>query len=168
MPLISSSTPVSSGRGCILALDYGRRRIGMALSDELRITARPLGILERTNRRNDLRRLRELVRQHAVGLILIGHPLCLEGAVGEMAREAERFAYRLARELGLRVQLADERLTSWEAREILFAGGQHQDRQRDDDDVAAAVILRDFLSRNGPRLEPEPEAPVSTHSKSAG
>jgi putative Holliday junction resolvase len=165
-----SSAPTSSGR--ILALDYGRQRIGMALSDELRLTARPLGILGHTNRRNDLRRLREIAREHAVGLILVGHPLFLKGARGEMATEAERFAHRLARALGIPVQLADERLTSWESREIMRAGGRQRDSKREDDDVAAAVILRDFLSRSvpapEPEQEPEQEPAVPMQSKRAG
>jgi putative Holliday junction resolvase len=172
----STTRKASSGRGRILALDYGRRRIGMALSDELCMTARPLGILERTNRRNDLRRFREIARQHSAELILVGHPLSLEGATGEMAAEAERFARRLARALGIPVQLADERLTSWEAGEILRAAGQ-QHTERADDDIAAAVMLRDFLSRSAPAPEPAPpepqlghesEPPVSMRYKSSG
>jgi putative Holliday junction resolvase len=171
----SALRKASSESGRILALDYGRKRIGMALSDELRMTARPLGILERTNRRNDLRRLRDLARQHSAGLILVGHPLSLEGATGEMAGEAGRFAHRLARELGIAVQLADERLTSWEAGEILRAAGQHH-AERQDDDIAAAVMLRDFLSRSASAPEPEPAPeperepgyPISMHNKRAG
>jgi putative holliday junction resolvase len=143
---------VSGARGGnatrILALDYGQRRIGMAISDELRMTAQPLGILERTNRRNDLRRLREIVRRHGVQLIVVGHPLRLDGTVGEMADEAARFAHRLARELGVEVRLADERLTSWEAGKLLRPGTKGgTGRRREDDDGAAAVLLRDFLSR---------------------
>jgi putative Holliday junction resolvase len=152
--------------GRVLALDYGRRRIGMALSDELRVTARPLGILERSNRRNDLHRLREIARQHAVTLIAVGHPVGLGGEAGEMAAETERFASRLGRESGIPVELADERLTSWEAREILRARGQ-RNRGRDDD-LAAAVILRDFLSRSAPVSESEQELMVSAHGKRAG
>ncbi|MGH9759052.1 MAG: Holliday junction resolvase RuvX, partial [Candidatus Acidiferrales bacterium] len=59
----------------ILAVDYGRKRIGLALSDELELTAQPLAILERVNRREDLRRLRDICRKHSVGRILVGHPV---------------------------------------------------------------------------------------------
>lgn len=155
----SPQLEASYGRGRILAVDYGRRRIGLALSDELRMTVRPLEILEHTNRRHDLRRLREIARQHAVGLILVGHPLYLEGTAGEMATEAERFARRLARELGIPVYLADERLTSWEARKVARSFGQAPDSKHDHDDIAAAIILRDYLSHRSPIVEPSLERP---------
>src|SRR5271156_1151678 len=99
----------------ILALDYGRKRIGLALSDELGITAQPLVTLVRTNRRNDLRRLREICRKHGVARILVGHPLHITGEASPMAEEAERFAARLQKELHIEVELVDERLTTWEA-----------------------------------------------------
>ncbi len=127
----------------ILALDYGRRRIGLALSDELRLTARPLATLVRTNRRNDLRRIRELAREHAVGLIVVGHPLHLNGAAGPMAEEAARFAGRIRKELALPVELADERLSSWEAGQVQSGRRKNENT----DDVAAAVILREYLRR---------------------
>ncbi len=103
----------------VLALDYGRRRIGLAASDALGLTAQPLGTLERTNRRDDLRRLREIVRRHDVRRIVVGHPLRLDGTPGEMAAEAARFAARIEKQLGLPVELVDERLSSWEAEQIV-------------------------------------------------
>jgi putative Holliday junction resolvase len=130
-----------------MALDYGRKRIGIALSDELHLTAHPLHVIERTNRRNDLRRLREIVRRHGVRLIVLGYPLLLDGAVGEMAQEAARFAQRVSRELGVEVQLADERLTSWEAKRISRSGQRRRgSAPEQDDDVAAAILLTDFLN----------------------
>jgi putative holliday junction resolvase len=130
----------------VLALDYGRRRIGMAISDEMGITAKPLAVLERTNRRHDLRRLREIARQQGVRLIIVGHPLHLDGAVSEMAQECARFAVRVRKELGIEVTLADERLTSHTAKEMLAARSLGARRGRDAvDDVAAAILLRDYL-----------------------
>ena len=140
-----TSSRDSSSRGRILAVDYGRRRIGLAISDEMRLTAQPLGTLVRTNRRDDLRRLRELARKHGVARILVGHPVHLDGTQSEMAEEAARFAARIEKELGLPVELADERLSSWEAEQVLAAAGKK--RRRSLDDVAAAVILRDYLAR---------------------
>jgi len=138
--------------GRILAIDYGRRRLGLALSDAAGLTARPLATLERTNRRNDLRRLREIVRQHDVRRIVVGHPLHLDGTVGEMAAETARFATRIEKQLGLPVELVDERLSSWEAEQVLAATkAAPRKRARSLDQVAAAVILRDFLAREGRR-----------------
>lgn len=130
----------------MLAIDYGRRRLGLALSDALGVIARPLAIWERTNRRNDLARLRDLCRRHAVGRIVVGWPIRLDGAPGEMAHEAAAFAERLRKHLGRPVELADERLSSWEAGEQLRESGQRRARQPVDD-VAATVILRDYLTR---------------------
>ena len=143
----------------VLAIDYGRRRIGLALSDALGLTARPLATLMRTNRRHDLRRLREIARQHEVRLILVGHPLQLDGSAGEMAGEAARFAARIEKHLGLPVKLVDERLSSWEAQRILprasragkGAGARRHKGTDKLDQVAAAVILRDYLAHQAAR-----------------
>jgi len=134
----------------VLAVDYGRRRIGLALSDELGLAARPLAILARTNRRDDMRRLREICREHSVGLILVGHPLHITGEAGEMAHEAARFAARLGKALlkmEIEVELADERLTTWEARQTVAATDSPRRKRERLDDVAAAVLLRDYLER---------------------
>jgi putative Holliday junction resolvase len=133
--------------GRILAIDYGRKRYGLAISDELGITSRPLKMLTRTNRRDDLRRLRLLARENSVRIIVVGLPLRLDGTAGEMAEEVKRFATRLTQNLGLPVELMDERLTSWEAGEIELeiARGEKNDGHRDD--IAAALILRDYLAK---------------------
>lgn len=133
----------------ILAVDYGRKRLGLALSDELGLTAQPHATLTRTNRKNDVRRLREICRKHAVRRILVGHPLHITGEVGEMAEEAARFAARLKKEIGVEVELVDERLTTWEAQQTM-ADAKSPRRKRTSvaiDDVAAAVLLRDYLER---------------------
>lgn len=148
----ASPSAVARPVGRVLAIDYGRRRLGLALSDPARLTARPLATLERTNRRNDLRRLREIVRQHDVRRIVVGHPLHLDGTAGEMAAEAARFAVRIEKQLGLPVELVDERLSSWEAEQVLAATETApRNRATKLDQVAAAVILRDFLARERER-----------------
>lgn len=132
----------SDPRTPVLAIDYGRRRIGLAISDALGLTARPLATLERTNRRDDLRRLREVVRAHEVRRIIVGNPLHIDGSSSEMAEEARRFAHRVGKNLGLPVELVDERLSSWEAAQL---APRARARSRKLDQVAAAVILRDYL-----------------------
>lgn len=138
----------------ILAIDYGRKRIGLALSDELGLTAQPLATLVRANRRNDLRRLRDICNKHDVARILVGHPLHMTGAAGEMADEAARFAARLKKDLGIAVELVDERLTSWEADQLMAETKPSSRRKRTHlDDVAAAILLREYLDcrRTNPR-----------------
>lgn len=132
----------------ILAIDYGRKRIGLALSDELGLTAQPLMVLSRTNRRNDLRRLREICREHGVGRIVVGHPLQMAGGVGEMAEEAARFASRLGKEVGVATELADERLTSWEVGQVMAEVKPARRKGTPLDDVAAAILLREYLQKN--------------------
>ncbi len=141
----SSSSIQAAGR--VLAIDYGRRRIGLAVSDELGVTARPLETLERKNRHADLRRLRDIVREHSVRRIVVGNPVHLDGTASEMAKEAARFARRIERQLGLPVELVDERLSSWEAEQFAPRKRARTKRASSMDHVAAAVILRDYLER---------------------
>jgi len=149
------SAPDTGGTiaGRILAIDYGRKRIGLALSDELGVTAQPLATFVRTNRRNDLRRLRDVCRKHGVAQIVVGLPLHMTGEPGPMAEEATHFATRLRKELGIRVELADERLTTWEAEQMTGAGGplgaasKSRRSRRPLDELAAAILLRDYLER---------------------
>jgi putative Holliday junction resolvase len=145
-----------------LAVDYGRARIGLALADSNARMARPLGTFERANRNEDMRRLRELVREHGVKQIVVGLPLRLDGTRGEMADEAERFALRLRKQIGVPVEMVDERLTSWEAERLLeetqgrfmhqekSAGARNKKKAPSKvtvDSVAAAVILKEYLER---------------------
>jgi putative holliday junction resolvase len=156
-PIIRDSSAASpdSAPSRVLAIDYGRKRIGLALSDELQLTAQPLAIMKRANRREDLRRLRDICRKQGVARILVGHPLHITGAAGEMADEAARFAARLRKELGIEVDLVDERLTSWEAAQMIAESGSFNRRKQESlDDVAAAIFLREYLERNRGRLQP--------------
>jgi putative Holliday junction resolvase len=148
------------GEGSILAIDYGRVRMGLALADTETRMARPLSTLDRVNRNEDMRRLRELVREHKVKQIVIGLPLRLDGTHGEMAEEAERFAQRVRKQIGVPVEMVDERLTSWEAERLLEeVQGRfiHEEKltgskksksvqaKMSVDAVAAAVILKEYL-----------------------
>lgn len=135
--------------------------MGLAVADLSAKMGRPLGTLERINRNEDMRRLRELVRDHGVKQIVVGLPLRLDGTRGEMAEEAERFAHRVRKQLGVPVEMVDERLTSWEAERLLE---ETQGRYlRDEkpgakskkkvapkvtvDSMAATVILKEYLDR---------------------
>ena len=130
----------------ILAIDYGRKKIGLALSDELAVTAQPLAVLVRKNRQADLKRLREICRKNSVARIIVGHPLHITGERGEMAVEAAQFAARLTKAMRIPTELVDERLTSWEARQTVSETGWRAGRATVDD-VAAAILLREYLDR---------------------
>jgi|SRR5580700_752877 putative Holliday junction resolvase len=145
----------------ILGIDYGRARIGLALADARTALPRPLDTLQRINRNEDMRRLREIVRTHAVKQIVVGLPLRLDGSRGEMAEEAARFGERIRKQLGIPVEMVDERLTSWEAERLLEdhsgkvfhddAKTSHKKRRESTrasvDAMAAAVILKEYLER---------------------
>jgi putative Holliday junction resolvase len=152
-PAVSQGGTVRS-EGHVLAIDYGRRRLGLAISDPLGVAVRPLATWTRSNRRQDLARLRGLCREQEVSRIVIGWPLQLSGAQGDMASEAAGFADRIRKELGIPVELVDERLSSWEAEQILAddhasKGRSPIPKHRKLDEVAAAVILRDYLHGAG-------------------
>ena len=146
--------------GSILAVDYGRARIGLAIAEWEAQLPRPLLTLERVNRNEDMRRLRELARELGVRRIVVGLPLRLDGTRGEMAEEATRFAARLRKQLSLPVDMLDERLTSWEAERLLeeqsgrvlhdartLAKGRSKPVGASVDAVAAAVILKEYLEQ---------------------
>jgi putative Holliday junction resolvase len=130
----------------ILAIDYGSRRIGLAVTDELGLTAQGLPTLHRTNKRNDFDHLRRTIKHHAVGEIVVGLPLRMSGETGTQSRKAEEFAAALRARFKLPVHLFDERLTSVEANRVLDEtemGGRR--RKEVVDQLAAVLILQAFL-----------------------
>jgi putative Holliday junction resolvase len=132
--------------GRILALDLGKRRIGLALSDELGLTAQGLGKLERTNLRQDLAKLARLAGERGVTLILIGNPLHMDGSEGQQSAWVRQFAERLQARSGLAVRLWDERLTTVEAERVLRQSGiSRQKRGRVVDRLAAVILLESYL-----------------------
>ena len=136
--------------GRVLALDLGKRRIGLALSDELGVTAQGLETLERTNIREDLARLGQLAAEKNVALILMGNPLHMSGREGRQAEYAHDFGERLRKTTGLPVEFWDERLTTVEAQRVLRGSGiSIQKRAKAVDRLAAVILLESYLdSRN--------------------
>ena len=131
----------------ILALDLGSKRIGVAVSDELSLTAQPVLTLERRrNPREDLRSLARLCRRFEVAGIVVGNPLGPDGEITSQAAKIQAFAAELGELTKLPIHLWDERLTSHEAHQILYkAGHSRQAHRRVVDQVAATLILQSFL-----------------------
>jgi putative Holliday junction resolvase len=131
----------------LLGLDVGNRRIGVAVSDELGLTAQPVMTLERRrNRREDLRSLGRLARKYGVSGIVVGNPVRLSGDESRQTTKTQTFAQELGELTGLPVHLWDERLTTHEAHQILYrAGHARQEHRRVVDQVAATLILQSFL-----------------------
>ena len=135
----------------MLGIDAGERRVGVALSDELRLLARPLKVFDRGRGvAAVLDALAELARSEGVVGMVIGLPLNADGSEGRQARRAREFARVAERVVGVPVALWDERLSTRTAEEIVRAQGRNTRRMRQQgqiDAVAAAVILQDYLDR---------------------
>jgi putative Holliday junction resolvase len=139
-------TETEQRRGRVLALDLGKRRIGLAISDELGITAQGLDTLQRSNIREDLLYLSELTTNKSVTLILMGHPIHMSGREGRQVEYTKDFAERLAEQTGLPVKFWDERLTSVEAGRVLRSSGiSIEKRARAVDKLSAVLLLESYL-----------------------
>ena len=138
--------------------------MGLALADLGARIAQPYNTLQRINRNEDMRRLRELVLDENVKRIIIGLPLKLDGTTSDMGEEVTRFAGRVRKQIGVPVELVDERLTSWEAERVLEEEfgrrithhETHHGRKKISNDsngkytvdaIAAVIILRDYLGQ---------------------
>jgi putative Holliday junction resolvase len=130
----------------ILAIDFGTKRMGLAVSDALGITAQGLPTLLRTRIADDLEHLRALVEKYSVTRVLVGNPVGHRGGETAMSGQVAEFAEKLRRRLPCPVDLRDERLTSIEANRTLRDAGISMDkRQRAVDRVAAVLILQSYL-----------------------
>jgi putative Holliday junction resolvase len=129
----------------VLGLDLGDVRIGVAISDDDRLLALPLGTV-RTGAPADLKAIAALVRDHGVTAVVVGHPRSMAGGSGPQAAKAERFAEALSSVLDVPIDLQDERLSTVEAeRSLRAAGVAGRDRRRVIDRTAATVILQAWL-----------------------
>jgi len=134
----------------ILALDLGKKRIGLALSDELGITAQGLPTLERRNKRTDFAVLRSLIQQNNVRQIVLGLPLRMSGEEGTQADWVRAFAEELKGHVDVPVDLRDERWTSKQAERVLMGSGIHkEDRKPAIDRMSAVILLQDYLDSRG-------------------
>ena len=145
--------PPLAGNGFmrILGLDYGSTTVGTAVNDGLGLTVQPVETIvrkEENKLRRTFARIEELIREYDISMLVLGLPLNMDGSEGERAEKTRQFGEKLARRTGLPVVYQDERLTSVEADEILAESGiRRQDRKAYIDQVAAALILEDYLGR---------------------
>lgn len=130
-----------------MALDHGSRRVGVAMSDPLRVTASPLTVLDEASAIDDIVRL---VSEYEPALIVVGLPITRAGAEGSSAVNAREFASRVVDATGLPIEFVDERFSTHTAEQALLEGGmRRRERRKRVDKVAAAVILRQYLDRTG-------------------
>jgi len=130
----------------ILGLDYGEKRIGVALSDELALTAQPLRTIRRQNRRQDLENLAGIIRTYGVEKIVVGYPLRFDGSEGIQCEKVRTFIAFLESAFGLPVIRHDETLSTRQAEEILQEAGIRREKRRElIDKIAAGFILQGYL-----------------------
>lgn len=138
-----------SAHGRVLALDVGKKRVGLAISDELGITAQGLETLERTRIRDDLEKLKQIAASANVRKLLVGRPLHMSGSESRQALYTKEFADRLSQYVGLPVVYWDERLTSVEAeRALRETGATLEERKKAVDRVAAMLLLQSYLAHS--------------------
>ncbi len=132
----------------ILGLDVGDKRIGVAVSDELMLTAQPVEVIHRTLLESDLESIAELADMYDVRLVVVGMPLMLDKTVGRQAEKVEHFVAELKKRLDMPVETIDERLsTSMAERVMIDAGVRRKKRRQYIDALAAAGILQVFMDR---------------------
>ena len=154
--------PLPVPRGRILAIDFGKRRIGLAITDPFRLIVTGLETLRRTTLREDLEHLTKLAAEREVSRIVMGLPLNMDGTEGTQAQRAREFADRLGRRTGIAVDLWDERLTSVAAEDLLRERGVYADRRSGIvDRLAASILLQTYLDHHTSLSQGEPAWPDS-------
>jgi len=145
--MIIHSSVILPGR--VLALDFGEKRIGIAISDESRNFVRPLIVLTRTNRDRDLIAILSLVKKYKVRLIVLGLPREADGSLLSMGKKVLTWGRRLTRIFNIEVIYADEFETTVEAHAIMLqVDSSRVVRQKTVDKIAAALILKRYLDNN--------------------
>jgi putative Holliday junction resolvase len=130
----------------ILAIDHGSKRIGIAVSDELKMIAQPLEFILAAPFPAFLARLNELINEKEVELILIGMPRNMDGSYGPAAEKVQEFVEALKSLVSVPVKLWDERLTSAQANRVLIQGNVRRDKRKEKvDAMAAAILLQSYL-----------------------
>lgn len=131
----------------VLAIDLGAKNIGTAISDELGLTVRPVETIHKASGGRDISRIAFLVEDLGAKAVVIGLPLRMDGTVGDAANAATRFAEKLRARLDVPVFMQDERLTSYEAEQMMSERGFSRSRRRArSDEFAAMIILEDYLA----------------------
>lgn len=135
----------------VMGLDYGSKTIGVAISDELGLTAQPFETIERSGEnklRRSLARISEIVKEKNIKKIVVGLPMNMDGGSGERVSLTLEFVEKLKTRVDVPIVMQDERLTTMEADEILDESGvKKQDRKLFIDQVAAGIILREYMEK---------------------
>jgi len=132
----------------VLAIDHGTKRIGLAISDELGVIAIPLEFVPAEPFAGFIERLREIVREKHVEMLLVGMPRNMDGSFGPAALKVQEFIAVLQSAVAIPIKSWDERLTTAQANRMLIQGGVRRDKRKEKvDKMAAAILLQSYLDR---------------------
>ena len=138
----------------ILALDVGDKRIGVAISDELEISAHALTTITRNDLKKEIREIQEIISEYNVEEIIVGMPVMMNGSVGIQAEKVGRFVDELKKEIRIPIKLFDERLsTSLIEKTLIDADMSREKRKKVIDKLSAVIILQDYLSSRKGRCD---------------
>ena len=138
---------------CVLGLDIGDRRIGVAISDELGVTAQGFSLLERRDQQADVTALQQVIATNQISRIVVGMPRNMDGSYGIQAQKTERFIQTLEQACQMPCIRWDERLTTLQAERLLIAAGQRRHKRKAvRDKIAAQLILQNYLDHQRIRL----------------
>ncbi len=135
-------------KGRVLAIDFGTKRIGIAISDINAEIAQPLTVLKREGNKKDVEKIANIVREYNVSIIVVGIPYGNDNSITKMGEKAQMFGQLLASSINVEVVFIDETMTSFIAEEALILGGVRREKRKNViDKIAASIILHDFLQR---------------------
>ncbi|NMG06500.1 Holliday junction resolvase RuvX [Brasilonema sp. UFV-L1] len=160
LPFVASSPPPHPEKKqqqkliSALGLDVGRKRIGVAGCDRTGLIATGIMTIERTSFERDVEQMRQLINERQVQILIIGLPYSMDGSLGFQARQVQKFATKLAKVLKLPLEYVDERLTSFQAEQMLIAENRSPSRHKPlIDRKAASLILQQWLDTRRSRLK---------------
>lgn len=132
--------------GRVLGVDYGEKRVGLAISDALGVVATPLGVHTRTRKGDDVEAVAEICREREIESVVVGHPLNMDGSSGEAVEKVDEFVERLGARIDLPIELWDERMSTMSAERVLIEGNMSRQRRKGVvDKLAAQIILQNYL-----------------------
>lgn len=135
-------------KGRVLAIDFGTKRIGIAISDINAEIAQPLTVLKREGNKKDVEKIANIVREYNVSIIVVGIPYGNDNSITKMGEKAQMFGQLLASSINVEVVFIDETMTSFIAEKALILGGVRREKRKNViDKIAASIILHDFLQR---------------------
>jgi putative Holliday junction resolvase len=145
---MTSQQPAKPAAKTVLCFDYGTKTIGVAVGQTITQTANPLTDLKARDGIPDWLQIQQLLEEWQPDLLLVGLPLNMDGSFSEISQRAKKFANRLHGRFGLPIAMADERLSSFEAKgEIIQQTGSRQFKQRNIDSLAARIILESWFQQ---------------------